>query len=500
MIPHKTQIEERRAVRALIGDRCYEEARARLEAFLLRQPDDAEGFRLLAEVQGALGRRGHQEVALKRASQLEQIALNNKVPAAADRYAALLARKRRPESVLEVGGHVFGPLRAVEPRRHVLREAGSTCGNYLLRVYSPEAGERDAVERETGFLKRLTGADCQSAPRLVEAGQMDSGEPFVMLLYPRADRGGFGLPDLLLALLEQQALGVFPGRLGLPYLRYDSLAGLCRFMDYSLAEELDAETQALSAGAYLDWCFEREAARCRREGERPFVSPRSRTPDWIWQGERLNLMATQAFRSQRLADVPEPSVQSLDLERAVLAGSRDWAAQAAALEEVDFLPGERVLDLGCGLGAGCQFLARRGCAVTGIDVEERVLQDARLAANLGGLGGIRFVRLDLDYADCPDFFDTILALATLPHFLYPDRAFARLNRICRRRLILECGLKEAGFKWHGRWYGRIRGWEFDSEKDLKERLEEWFPAFRVRDEGLATERGRRLYVLERTET
>lgn len=498
MIPATPQNEELKSIQVLIEERRYEEAREKLAGFILLNPDRTEAFRLLAEVQGGLGRAGHREVALKRASQLEQIALNNKPTAAAERYAALLARKERPESVTELGGRFFGPFREVQPRRHVQREACSCCGRYLLRVYSPESGEAAAVEQERRVLGVLSAAPCQSAPELIEEETLPGGEPFAILRYPRADRGGFGLPDVLLALLEQQALGWFPGRLGLPYLRYDSLSGLCRFMDYALAEELDPAVRALPAEAYLDWCFDREAARCRREGERLFLVPRERSPDWIWEDGRLNLMATQAFRSQRLADVPEPSVQSLDLDRVVFAGARDWERQAAVLEGLAFAEEESVLDLGCGLGVGSQFLVRKGCAVTGVDVEERLLVASRLAANLAGLR-IRYACLDLDFEELEGSFETVLVFATLHHFEYRDQVVERLNRICRRRLILECGLKESGFKWHGRWYWRHRGWDFASEAQLKKALADWFPAFRLTADAGATDHGRRVYVMERAE-
>lgn len=50
-----------------------------------------------------------------------------------------------------------------------------------------------------------------------------------------------------------------------------------------------------------------------------------------------------------------------------------------------FSDGDRLLEIGCGTGIDTEFLARRGCFVTGIDVSERMLEINRRRIGLAGL-------------------------------------------------------------------------------------------------------------------
>lgn len=67
--------------------------------------------------------------------------------------------------------------------------------------------------------------------------------------------------------------------------------------------------------------------------------------------------------------------------------NQKWASLENAKKEADFLfnkgwvkPGDKVLDLGCGIGRHANELARRGCIVRGIDLSERLIHEARKSA------------------------------------------------------------------------------------------------------------------------
>jgi len=66
--------------------------------------------------------------------------------------------------------------------------------------------------------------------------------------------------------------------------------------------------------------------------------------------------------------------------------TRDTAREAAFLEELLALPpGARLLDIGCGTGRHAIEMARRGYAVTGIDLSAGMLAEARQAAAQAGV-------------------------------------------------------------------------------------------------------------------
>ena len=83
------------------------------------------------------------------------------------------------------------------------------------------------------------------------------------------------------------------------------------------------------------------------------------------------------------------------------------------------LPGERVLDAGCGLGSSTAALAATGASLTGIDIQAPLLEQARLACPAA-----EFFAADLLAWTAPQPFDAIYAFATL-HWVQPPLDAAR---------------------------------------------------------------------------
>jgi len=89
----------------------------------------------------------------------------------------------------------------------------------------------------------------------------------------------------------------------------------------------------------------------------------------------------------------------------------------------DLKPGTRVLDVGCGNGASCGELLRRGCAVVGVDLSQQGIAQARKAFPEG-----RFEMLAADdhmlesLSEAP--FDLVISTEVVEH-LYSPREWAR---------------------------------------------------------------------------
>ena len=105
---------------------------------------------------------------------------------------------------------------------------------------------------------------------------------YCLLRYDRADQGRFGLADLVLALLEQQALGIYQNNVTLANVRYDSVQRILRLTDYSHAGFLAPDIQNLAPKAYVSWCQKQEINRVRAGGEASFLLASLHDNAWIW--------------------------------------------------------------------------------------------------------------------------------------------------------------------------------------------------------------------------
>ncbi|KAK0649575.1 methyltransferase type 11 [Cercophora newfieldiana] len=103
--------------------------------------------------------------------------------------------------------------------------------------------------------------------------------------------------------------------------------------------------------------------------------------------------------SQNIYDTPEffTNYSQLRRSREGLAGAVEWPRLQSLLPD---LTGARVVDLGCGMGWYCRWMAEHGAAsVRGIDLSQNMLDRAREMDAAGGIVGITYERADLDDAD-----------------------------------------------------------------------------------------------------
>jgi tRNA (mo5U34)-methyltransferase len=103
------------------------------------------------------------------------------------------------------------------------------------------------------------------------------------------------------------------------------------------------------------------------------------------------------------------------------------------------LRGATVLDIGCNAGFYSIELARRGALVTGIDVDEHYLNQARWAANVHQLTA----RITLErrqvyaLAHTKQTWDIVLFLGVLYHLRYPMLGLDIVSRCVKETLIIQ---------------------------------------------------------------
>lgn len=125
------------------------------------------------------------------------------------------------------------------------------------------------------------------------------------------------------------------------------------------------------------------------------------------------------------------------LETVWTTGDYGWVARGMQDSAEAFMaehlpaPGERVLDIACGTGQLAIPCARAGAEVTGLDLSEAWLAQARERAAAEGLD-IRLDQGDAEAMPYPDAsFDMVVSLIGVMFAPRPERAAAEMLRVCR---------------------------------------------------------------------
>jgi len=103
--------------------------------------------------------------------------------------------------------------------------------------------------------------------------------------------------------------------------------------------------------------------------------------------------------------------------------------------------GARVVEIGCGTGQMCLYLAHANRVVVGADLARAALLLGASAARRLGLDGVQFVETDLQRpALRTGFFDVVYCSGTLHHTPDPRASFVRLASLARPGGMIVLGL------------------------------------------------------------
>jgi len=135
------------------------------------------------------------------------------------------------------------------------------------------------------------------------------------------------------------------------------------------------------------------------------------------------------------------------------------------VERVQLLPGQHVLDLGCGTGTLTVMLKRSAPAahITGMDGDEKVLAIARAKARQAGVEILwdHGLATSLPYPD--NSFDVVVSSLVVHHLVHADkpRAFQEVQRVLR-----------PGGRFHLLDFGKPFNWITRTQAALMRHLEE----------------------------
>lgn len=97
----------------------------------------------------------------------------------------------------------------------------------------------------------------------------------------------------------------------------------------------------------------------------------------------------------------------------------------------------RVLDIGCGAGTICFYLANKGHDVTGIDISQKAINECRVSAKNLGIKGVDFVRLDFPKENLRGKkYDIVILTEVIEHLEYDDLAIREISKLLRSNGLL----------------------------------------------------------------
>jgi SAM-dependent methyltransferase len=140
----------------------------------------------------------------------------------------------------------------------------------------------------------------------------------------------------------------------------------------------------------------------------------------------------KAFYTAHADDIWDKRIRSQEPIRAYA------HAQQNEVIATHVVPGETVLDAGCGQGVLALLLAARGFQVTGMDISVPNIERANMEAAAQGLADkVTFLQGDAEQLPFPDkSFDVVVSSHVLEHVPNFDKGFAELCRVARRRVVV----------------------------------------------------------------
>lgn len=113
-------------------------------------------------------------------------------------------------------------------------------------------------------------------------------------------------------------------------------------------------------------------------------------------------------------------------------GFKNFLREKMLLNMLNASKADKVLDAGCASGRQSFLIAEKGAEVTGIDISNNFVKQAKSYVKKYGANNISFMVADIESLPFPThYFDKILCAEILEHVLNPDAAMNQLLRVLK---------------------------------------------------------------------
>ncbi len=367
--------------------------------------------------------------------------------------------------------------------------------NYIIKVeHEKHPRKLRCLSEEIEIVKFLNSKGCVSCPEIISEGTLKSGERYYIQQRISNDRP-FNTADMIFSMLEQKNLGVCQGDFRKDNLLFNS-NGVCYIIDYDQAL-FDERFKSMGNVEYIEWYARYMEERWREYNLTDFYKWGGYNKEQIYglfnKSGSFNLAGTTIFKEQITTNTRSGIYHSLRTGKLYVEGCRDLNPRLKVLNSIEFRKGERVLDVGCNMGLLGHYLHDRGCRVTGVDMDPKIVVGAKMVANILGKD-ITFAHHDMDEKRITEDYDSICLFSVIHHVKKFDEVTTNIAQRCNR-IILEVALKENGSKPVGGKWTKTSGWEFTTVEQLVHCLEGVFSGFKLHSYCGSVDRDRHIMTL-----
>ena len=374
-----------------------------------------------------------------------------------------------------------------------------TSKKYVLKVQLvPNPRKKNTIKEEYEVMRHLNKSECVSCPKAYEYGKItktnlldlvtekdhrealiDDEYEYILQEYI-SDSGLINLPDIVLSILEQKKLGVYQADIKPGNLRFDVNTSVCYIIDYDQAILLTDEQKSFPNKTFFNFCSQYDKQEHGIGNWLRHLPQYSELDlDQLFRDGSFNLGQTTILKTQRTTNSTTGIYHTIESDDIFADGSRKVDVRAGILDTLQFKEGEKVLDIGCNTGLLCQYLAARGCEVSGVDNDTRVVIVAKIISNILG-NNIDYYHLDLDDAEAIKECDTIMLFSVLHHTHKVKENAKKIAQACNR-IIIEARLFENGAQPYGDEWVRTSSWNFNDWEEFYTFCETIFPGFKLKN-------------------
>ncbi|MBT4870366.1 MAG: methyltransferase domain-containing protein [Candidatus Diapherotrites archaeon] len=371
-----------------------------------------------------------------------------------------------------------------------------TKSNYIIKIeLIRNPGKERTIKSEYEVMKHLNNKQCVTCPKVYEYGVISKEEllkiinsreninrlikekyEYIIQEYVPND-GEPRLADIVLAILEQKRLGIFQGDIKIENIRFDSSKSLCHLIDYDQAIYLTDEQSNFSNEKFFEFCSSYYEQKYGKRNWIRLLEKYTKTNlKTLFRSNCFNLGETTLIKNQIITNSETGIYHTIKSEDVFTDGSRKIDIRGKLLDTIKFEKGEKVLDIGCNTGLLCQYLYDRGCNITGIDNDKRVVIAAKIIANILDKK-INYYHVDIDQTDEIEDCGTIMLFSVLHHTRNVVKNAQKVANACNR-IIIEAKLIEHGAQPHEGSWVRTSAWNFQSWEEFYEYCERIFPGFK----------------------